>query len=305
MPQVGDVHVDAILENYMTGYTNPDVVYPNMAPSFGVTKDSNKFFTGDKDVFDNVDDLGPRGIRESSPEVDWAQKSDSYVLARFSLKTFLPDDILYNYDNPLNPERRSVKLITNMLDTGFELRFRTAAQMDSNYGTAITLSGSSQWDHATGGNPLGVRDAAALSMLNSTGQEPNGCTMAYRVWQGLRRNPKLTSQFHLSGEDKRITLQQFADLMELDFDKIGIAKRIINGSQIWSNFFAFHYNDMNPGIGSLNWYLTFLREGQADGTQRWRMVDPDGEFFLRKKYQQYKLIDKNCGYRVKSPLATP
>jgi hypothetical protein len=84
-------------------------------------------------------------------------------------------------------------------------------------GNKVTLSGTSQWSHASS-NPIADIEDAMDAMI----MRPNIAVMGRQAWSKLRRNPMIVASLSASGTDKGLaTRRAVADLFELDDIHVG------------------------------------------------------------------------------------
>lgn len=142
----------------------------------------------------------------------------------YGLEFAIPQTDIDNAPPNYSPEAVHTELTTDLILLGREQRVATAVFTAGNYPTAnkATLSGTSQWSHASS-DPVN----AILAALDVPMVRPNIAVMGRAVWTKVRQHAKVVAAVFGTGGNAAtggtVTRQAFADLFELDELLIGEA----------------------------------------------------------------------------------
>jgi hypothetical protein len=123
--------------------------------------------------------------------------------------------------NITDPVENGIETLTGYLVLGREIRVANFVQNALNYGTSLTLSGSSRFSDITS-NPLEV----LLDRLSIPLIRPNLVVMGATVWKKLSLHPKLVSAaLGNSGENGVIDEKQLAKLLQVERVVVGMSRQ--------------------------------------------------------------------------------
>jgi len=160
-----------------------------------------------------------------------------------------------------DPEKAAVEGITNLLQLGREIRAAELVQDKANYSPdrVIALAGEDKLSNYKKSDPYGVLDEAMDKTLI---YRPNTAVMGKKVWNMLKRHPRLIKAVKggvSDGADGFITRAQFADLLEISPANLFIGESLLNTARkgqdvklerVWGNFIALLY--INPAKRQAN-----------------------------------------------------
>lgn len=167
-----DVHTNATLANYAAGYRIADGVADIASPVVMVPKQSNVYYTWDKEA-----DFQRKLPNASSPggavsEVNPTLSNATYLTNEYALGGFLPTEVVANADAPLQPFQKMMQVIVDALRLEREYRTMKLLTTSSNWnsGQVITIAAGSQWDGGAASDPiLNLHNAIENSFLPVTG----------------------------------------------------------------------------------------------------------------------------------------
>lgn len=185
----GDVHIDAALSNYISGFSNSEFGADRVAPLVPVNKQSNFYFQ-----FNPDNAFSPVGGIEVAPgadppEVNPIVNNDKYVAKGFALASVLPVELLANQDAPLNLEMAATRMLMDKLLVSRDVRVANMAFTSGNYSSGqnliTTLGPTTKWNGGGQSNP--VRDLKDL--MEKSLMLPTDMGMSFDTWNGFCENP--------------------------------------------------------------------------------------------------------------------
>jgi hypothetical protein len=312
MPEAKSLHIDAILSNLSIKYRNEAMLWPMVMPMVKVGKRSDKFWKYTKeDSYRLYDDkIGPKSMPN---EVDWSTVSDNYSVDDHAFGDWLPQEVIDNADNPLQPEMDTNDFLNLLLDISQEKRVADIVFAAATYptGNKVTLSGTSQWGQSAD-DP--VKDV--LTAVEGTFIRANTLIFGQEAWQVFRRLPEVLDAVKGATRQQATpgglaTMNEIAGLLEVDNVFVGRARYITSKegqtptySRLWGKHCVAMYVEKNPGIRSITFGVTFaemLRETQRD-------FDPKrgvkGAHYIKVAWNSdEKVIASDLGYMIENAVA--
>lgn len=186
---VADVHVDAALSNYISGYRNGEFGADKVSAVVTVNKASNYFFQYNPD-----NALAPTNGTETAPGADVAEitpqlSTYQYQTKGYALAAKLPTELLANQDAPLNLEMAATRMCMDKLLLNREVRVAAQAYTSGNFSSAqslvTTLTSSTKWNGGANADPVrNIRNLCELSLSPVTHM-----AMALPTWNAFTENP--------------------------------------------------------------------------------------------------------------------
>jgi hypothetical protein len=212
-PDVRDVHTDAALTNMSQMFLqSPGAFVATRAfPIVMVDKKSDFYYTFDRNDFYR-DEMKVRAPATESAGVGYNISSDTYSAMRWALHHDVPDEVRENADNPLNPDRHAVQLLTSHAQIRVERQWAADFFVTGIWGTSFTPA--TLWDDWTS-DPATDVDTAIRTILASTGMKPNKLILGYDVFNKLKRHPLIAEQFKYTSSGN-ITEQLLAQVFGVD-----------------------------------------------------------------------------------------
>jgi hypothetical protein len=163
--------------------------------------------------------------------------TDDYAVKQYAAKRLISDQVFANYDNPLDPRRNAIRVVTQKLRTRLEVQFAADYIGTGKWATDLTgvASGATgnqflQWN-AANSNPLDDIERAK-ELIAGTGLEANTLVLGRKVWNVLRRHPDVIDLVKWGGREegtsKQMTESAIADLVGVE--RILVAKAAKNGA---------------------------------------------------------------------------
>ncbi len=188
--QPGQVHTNAFMTSFSVQYKNDDYIGEQLMPVATVSKANDNFA-----IYDKRSRLGETDDRMTSHsdanEIAESRSVGSYVLEDHGLKDFLPGTTVENQDPGFDEMLDLQEGVLEALALNREIRHATVLTTAANFGTTTTLSGVTQWNHASGGAPLSVLQAGIASCWTGKGPGDMVGYCSLDVANVLTRHPQL------------------------------------------------------------------------------------------------------------------
>lgn len=237
-PTPGDVHVNRPLTQISLAFLQNDAnfVATKVFPNIPVSNKSDVYFTYDRGEF-NRDEMAERAPSTESAGGGWTVSTDNYAARRYAFHKDIDDELRANADAPLNLDREATEYVTSKAKIKREKIFVSKFFTTGVWTTDITGSASSpnagealQWNDAAS-DPIQDVRTGKLTILESTGQEPNTMVIGYPVWQKLQDHPDIIDRIKYSGgisndRPAQVTMSALAQLFEVE--RILVMKAIEN-----------------------------------------------------------------------------
>lgn len=192
-PYLSQVHVDRPLTNMSLAYIQDESAFiaTKVFPVVPVDSKTNKYFAYTKDDWFR-DDAQLRAPATESAGGGYAiDNTPSYICDVFAYHKDVDEQIAANADEPLNQDRDAARFVTRKLLLRQEIQwvadyFTTSIWTGSSTGGDITPSPT--WDDPSS-TPIEDVQVQQLSILTTTGFEPNVFVLGFGVFQKLIRHP--------------------------------------------------------------------------------------------------------------------
>lgn len=216
--------VDPVLTNLATGYSNAQLVGDQLMPFVLVDKEGGKIPLFGKEHFKAYST--ERALRAKSNRINPEDIGEVDVaLDEHDLE--YPIDYREDAESAFPLQARATNTVVEGIRLRHELKVAEMTQNAANYGAGnkITLSGTSQFSHASS-DPEGVISDAKAAVRAKVVKEPNTMVIGYQAWRSMKRNAQLKAIL----SDTRTRLVQLADLREI-FE----IENIVIGRGVWAN----------------------------------------------------------------------
>jgi len=312
MPETKQLHIDATLSNLSVKYRNEGMLWPLLMPIVKVGKRSDKFFKYNKaDSYKLSDDkIGPKSLPN---EIDWGVAEDNYSVKDHALGDYLPQEVIDNADNPLQPEVDTNDFLNLLLDIAQEKRVADIIFAAATYptGNKVQLAGTSQWS-GSADDPIGD----ILKAVESCFIRANTLVFGADAWQVFRKLPEVLdavkgSTRYQGSPGGLATTSEVASLLEVENVLIGRARYISTKegqtpsyTRLWGKHCTVLYVEKSPGIKSISFGFTFsemLRQAQREfDTKR----GIKGAHYIKVAWNSdEKVIASDLGYFIQDAVA--
>jgi hypothetical protein len=234
-----DVHVDALLSNISVAYFQDADRYiaDKVFPVVPVTKKTDFYWKFDKSDLLR-DDAERRAELAPAAEVNAKLSKDNYSCIEYAAKRLVSDEVMANYDSPLDPKRNAAMVVAQKLRTKLETQFANDFFGTGKWGTDLAGVGATpgggqflQWDVANS-DPIGTIETAK-NLIAASGLEANTLVIGRLVWSVLRRHQEVIDLVKWGGGPegvtRRMTEQAIAQL--LDIDTVLVARAAYNSAK--------------------------------------------------------------------------
>ena len=233
-PSINAVHVDAILTNASVAYIQgaDNFIASKVFPIVPVDKQSNLYFKYTKEDWFR-DDARVRADGTEAATSGYGLTTDNYYANVYAVKKAVGDQIMANFDNPLDPLRDAAKFTAQLILNRIELQFVSDFITTSVWGkdlqgvsTGETLGTSfRQWSDLANSDPIQDIEYAKGVILSTTGFEANKLVLGYDAYRVLRNHPDIIDRVKYTGRDVPDTVY-LATLFGVD--EVLVAKAVKN-----------------------------------------------------------------------------
>jgi len=211
-PDVGDLHVDALLTNISIGYKNKRYIATEIFPTVPVNKQSDIVPRYDKDKFfrELLKLRAPGGdVRTSGYTVDNTLK---YFTLNFALGHEVPDEHRDNVDQPYDIDRDTTLWLADQVLLHWEKKWATDFFATGKWGT--DYAEAVQWSDYAGSDPIQDLRVMRSNILAKSGQPGNTFVTSNSVMDKLLDHPLLVERVKYTGGS--VSEEMIAKLVRLD-----------------------------------------------------------------------------------------
>jgi hypothetical protein len=213
-----DPELTGVVVAYRNGQFIADQVLPRLNPV--LAKKEFKFW---RFAFGEAITLPDTRVgRKGQPtEVEFTFTETPGMIEDFGLDDFIPVDDMNNAPAGYNPATFAAQRLMDLILLDREQRVANQVFALGTYPVAnrVTLSGTSQWSHASSTPIAAIQDAMDAMVMR-----PNVLVLGQRTWTNLRRNPQILAATSVSGTNQgSASRQAVAELLELDEIVVGSA----------------------------------------------------------------------------------
>lgn len=197
-PTPAQMHVDRYLTNLSVAFVqqSQNFVADKVFPVVTVSKQSDLYPIYDRGYFFR-DEMAPRPLGGEAQKAGYKVTSQRYHCEEWALAHAIDDRVRSNTDQPLNPDRAAMRLLTTQAMINRDRRwagsyFKTGVWTTDLAGKSTTPSTNEflQFDQ-DGSDPIGVVDQYKDTIAENTGYEPNVLVLGRKVYRTLRNHPDI------------------------------------------------------------------------------------------------------------------
>lgn len=317
-PNMGDAHFDVPLGNMaVSAFANgvEDLIGNQIFPAVPVQKESDKYYTIDKDAFLRDDDA-LRAPKTQARRIEFEVSSDAYLVRNFALANEEPIENLANADNPIQLRENSVRLVTNKLLRAQEIRIADLLTCADNLGSGTALTGTAKWNDYVASDPLGDVATGHAFIRQQTGLMANTAILDWDTLTVLKRHPVILDLFKYTagGVATEGNIQEV-----LDVDRILIGKAIkqnaLEGNtsssmtNVWANVCILAHLEQGVSMQTRTLGLRFQwtpagagAAFQVSRAQENQAGSRHVEIIEAGHYQDEKIIASALGYGITTTL---
>jgi Phage major capsid protein E len=321
-PTPGDVHVNAPLTNMSLAYVqgNDAFVADRVFPNIPVAKQSDLYWTYDRGHFWR-DSMQLRAPATESKGFEYTVDSTPNYFCRVNaLHHDIPDEVRANADSPLNPDRETTLLVTQLAmvkrEKDWVAKYLTG--LTGTWTNAITGAASTQWDNGAS-DPIAAVRLGKRTIAQLAGIDPNTFVMGRAVYDALLDHPDIVDRIKYGqtpGSPALTNSQILAQIFGLDRVLVSNAVENVSAEGI-TNSFSFiagkHalllYAAPNPGLMTPSAGYTFSWTGFYGATsmgwriKRFRMEHLNSDRIEIDMAYDQKLVSADLGYQFISIVA--
>lgn len=215
-PTLSAVHVNRPLTNISLAYiqAQTNFIAARCFPRVPVEKRSDLYFRYSKADFLR-DEMQKRAPATESAGAGYALDTDSYVCDVWSLHKDLDDQIVSNYDDPLDAGRDATQYLTQQGLIRLERQFASDYMGSGIWGTTVTGgSGFTQWSDPSSDPETDV-SLGRTTILQNTGMMPNRLVVSHPVHEALKKHPVIKDRFKYTTSES-VTEDMLSRFFEID-----------------------------------------------------------------------------------------
>ncbi len=232
-PDVGDVHVNALLTNMSIAYRNGQYVWDKIFPPVPVTKQSDIVPRFDKgNWLRNVAKVrGPGTLASRSGFT--VDNTMTYFAKNWAIGKATPDEVLQNADEVYDMDMAGMEWVTDQINLALEYQVAAVAMLYTSWTSYVTgTTDFVKWDDYSASEPIkdirkGIRTVHQLGV-----PRPNVVVMGEIVWDRLADNPDFLDRIKgaaSAGNPAIVTKQLMASVLEVEEVVVGDAIRVSSG----------------------------------------------------------------------------
>lgn len=306
---VKDLHIDAALSNLSISYAPSGFIADLVAPITTVTKESDKYYVWDRaDSFRSQDDKRAPGAVAKT--IDFGLSTDSYYAEEFALRTRILWREMENADVALKLEQSKTKKLKDALLIGREKRVAALMLATGSYasGLSVTLSGTSQWSHASyAGDIIKEIDAGKEAVRLACGMMPNTIIIPAAVIPTMTNHSTFRDHYKYTANDLAGTglppvlrgLKVLVPGVQNTTSNEGAASAAVG--DVWGKNIVIAYVDPTDALDSFTLAKTFRK-----GSNEVRKYDIDAEkatYVENSILEDVKIVSNVAGYLIKAVIA--
>lgn len=234
-PDVGDVHVNALLTNMSIAHMNKEEHYvaDRMFPLVPSDKQSDlfviytrgDFFQGSENAQAMRELIRAPGTR--SPVAGYGFATTSFRCENFAVAVEIPDELRGNADEIFQLDSEAALLATQIQLIRRERAWATDFMTTSVWGTDVTgTTNFVKWSDFGGSDPLTDLEDGLDAVEAATGGRPNKLAMGAIVWRRLKHHPDFVDRIKggaTAGSPALVQRQLLAQLLEIEEVLVGRA----------------------------------------------------------------------------------
>ena len=268
-PDVGDVHVDAMLTNISIGYFNKRYIATQCFPIVPTTKQSDIVPRYDKDKWfrEQMKLRGPGAPTATSGFT--VDNTMTFFNLNFGLGKEIPDEIRANTDLPYNVDRDATRWLTEMVQLHWEKKFVADFFATGKWGT--DYAEAVQWSDYASSDPIQDLRTMRSNVLGKSGQPANRLITSNLVIDKLLDHPLLVERVKYTGGS--VSEAMIAQLVRLEQVLVGdaIEATAVEGNAtqtyaaVWGKHALVLYTPPAPGLFTPTGGYTFVWQPLVGG----------------------------------------
>lgn len=191
-----DVHMDVPLSNIaVEAFSTGNYVGAQLFPTVDVRKQSDRYYTIDKNSWLRVPTSTFRAPKTAPGRVEFQISSDSYYADNHALASENAKEAIANADDPIQLRARTTRFVVDMLMRGKELRIAQLVTSITNIGSGVLLTGANRWSNYISSDPVADVTTGHAFIRQNTGLRANTALMDADTYNIVRRHPVLLDMY--------------------------------------------------------------------------------------------------------------
>ena len=308
MPDVNQVHTDAVLSNLAIQYSQDmSFIGDRALPVLSVVKESDVYYKYMlKDAVNRpVNTLRADG--SESVEDTWAPETDTYQCEEYALKDIVTDRSRQNADKPLNLDQDTTKILTGRINLDKEMRVAAAvfnAATFTSYTSA--LAAAHRWDNyaTSDSDPFDDIEDGKASVKENSLMKANTLIISEQTFTKLRHHPALLDRIKYGGTPANpATVSADAMAAAFGLDQVLVGGSIYNSATegqtvtsayVWGKFAMIAYIAPTPPLKGVT--LGMQPRSQQFRTDKWRESKRKGDFIEVSMVSDEVITAAGAGY---------
>ena len=299
--------VDPVLTTVAREYKHPMCVGDKLFPDVEVALRGGRAINFTRDDFKNINTARVPGSR--TLRVQFGYTGESYGLTDHAIEGKVPIELMQEAQGSIGIDlgSRAVRSASNLIKLGKEIAQAKLATNADNYNAnnKVTLSGNSQWSHASSDPTLNI--ATAISAVRAAiGMRPNTVVMGGKVFDKVKVNSKILERIKYTSREAA-TPDLLASLWDVDHVWVGDAIYVDdanNAKDVWDDHVVVAYT----AIGSMDMgEPSFGYNYQLRGYPMTEMpyLEQNARSWIYPVCEAYdtKIVGKDAGYLISDVLA--
>jgi hypothetical protein len=302
----GIVHIDAALTNLSLAYKNQGNIIRSVLPPFPSTHKSDVVFKYGQELFLSEDDTRAAGAE--AKDTTWKLSTVNFACGGHALRDKIARDTENNADPALNLIADSTTLLTAKGSLNEEIAGVAALVAAMTGNSVLDVSAAGTLAGVAGYGPFTSADVDPYKLFKylidlvtiACGQPPNTLAFSQPVWTAVRSNPNVVGLITGAPQvtNARVTLEQFAELLELD--EVLIGRTVFNTvpgatkTFVWGQKALLFFKDKNPGLRTLSLGYTPVwinALAAVSGLSKIPGMDGQGDQFVQQYYWEPEVSD--------------
>ncbi len=316
-PDVGDVHVNALLTQMSIAHMNKEEHYiaDRLFPLVGVNKQSDVYAVYQRgDFFQGSESAGAmrdllRAPGTVAPVAGYTiDNTNSFRCNNFAIGVEIPDELRANADAVFTLDKEAAILGTQIQLIRRERAFSTDFMATGKWGTDKTVS--AKWSDYGGSDPFTDLEDGLDQVEGDTGDRPNKLAMGAIVWRRLKHHPDLVDRIKggaTTGNPALVTRQLLAQVLEIDEVLVGRASYRTSAegatlamSRIMDDDALLLFANPTPGLmtptGGITFFWKPLTGGNLQFVRKYRKEDSRKDVLEVHSYVDQKITESKSGY---------
>lgn len=300
MPAVRDTYVNPLLTNIYLRYGGEqNYIAGKLFPTVYVDKETGLYFVADKENLRAPADAR-RGEYARANRVTNTLTQAPFTLEEKTLEHWIPERVMKMYQDPFNPKKNGIQLITDKLKLDKEIDLKST--LDTGSGTSLDTSAS--WATAST-DIVGQVRTGRNAIQKATGKRANTVVLTKDSYDALMKNTAFIQAVQYTSFPSESALRnKIAEFF--DVDVVYVADAINNTAKegqsdvldyIWSDAAYVLYVNPNAAIEdtSAGYELKVQDLAYAD---EWYQKEEKVDVVRVTDFYDNKIVDAMCIYRI-------